>query len=62
MDEQKVEVTVDVKVEFTPIGGDIMMVVGTTEVWWTADQLAEFLDMGTQALGDALEQLGAVVS
>ena len=49
-------------VEFSALGGDIMMVVGTTEVWWTADQLAEFLDMGTQALGDALEQLGAVVS
>ena len=54
--------TTAVNVEFSALGGDIMMVVGTTEVWWTADQLAEFLDMGTQALGDALEQLGAVVS
>ena len=56
------EKTVGVNIEFAAVGGDVMMVVGSTEVWWSVDQLAEFLDLGTQCLGDAIEQLGGKVT
>jgi hypothetical protein len=48
-------------VEFAAVDGDVMMVVGDREFWWTIDQFAELLEMASDCLGDAIEQRGGVL-
>ena len=42
-------------------GGEIMLVIGEAEYWLSADEFADILNDWTEALGDALSQLGASV-